>query len=176
MKVYQYPPRSLAGDYIRSGVGLAVGLGVLLSVSPSTPIIIVFGGITGLFGFFAYRTIQRHVVKVAVTDDEICNAGFFTRTMAWTDLEKLKLRYYGTKRQQRGGDGFMQLTLAGGGASFSYESSLKGFRYIAWRAAKALRENGGSVDPTSAGNLLAIGLDADGEKPPPSDDDDETDI
>ena len=170
MKVYQYPPRTLVGDYIRSAVGLSVGLGVLLSVSPTPLIIIIFGGLTGLFGFFGYRTIQRHVVKVAITEDEICDSGFRTRTLAWTDLDGLKLRYYGTKRQQRGGDGFMQLTLAGGGTSFSYESTLKGFRYIAWRAAKAVRENGGSVDPTSAGNLLAIGLDADGERPPPSND------
>ena len=176
MKVYQYPPRTLVGDYIRSAVGLSVGLGVMLSVSPTPAIIVIFGGLAGLFGFFGYRTLQRHVVKVAVTDDEICNAGFRTRTMAWTDLEGLKLRYYGTKRQQRGGDGFMQLTLAGGGTSFSYESSLRGFRYIAWRAAKAIRENGGSVDPTSAGNLLAIGLDADGERPPPSNDDDLADV
>ena len=61
----------------------------------------------------------------------------------------------------------MQLTLKGGGRSFTFESSMDGFRYVAWRAAKAMRENGQSVDPTSAGNLLAIGLDADGEKPPP---------
>ena len=174
MKVYRYPPRALMGDYVRSGVGLAVGLGVMLSVTPTPAIIVIFGGLTGLFGFFGYRTLQRHVVKVAVTDDEICNAGFRTRTMAWTDLQKLKLRYYGTKRQQRGGDGFMQMTLAGSGASFSYESSLAGFRFIAWRAAKAIRENGGSVDPTSAGNLLAIGLDADGERPPPNEDEEST--
>lgn len=170
MRIYRYPPRALAGDYIRAAAGLTVGLGVMLSVSPTPAIIAIFGGLTCIFGFFGYRTLQRHVVKVAVTDDEICNAGFRARTMAWSDLEKLKLRYYGTKKQQRGSSGFMQMTLAGGGASFSYESSLAGFRYIAWRAAKAIRENGGSVDPTSAGNLLAIGLDADGERPPPQDD------
>ena len=61
----------------------------------------------------------------------------------------------------------MQLTLKGGGTSFTLESSLEGFDYIAWRASKAARENGLSMDPTSAGNLLAIGLDADGEMPPP---------
>ena len=44
---------------------------------------------------------------------------------------------------------------------------MQGFNYIAWRAAKAARDNGVSVDPTSAGNLLALGFDADGEMPPP---------
>ena len=62
----------------------------------------------------------------------------------------------------------MQLTLKGGGTSITFESSLAGFDYITWRASKAARENGLSMDPTSAGNLLAIGLDADGESPPPN--------
>ena len=167
MKVCRYPSRALAGDYVRAGIGLAVGLGVLLSVPPTPAIIIIFGGLAALFGFFGFRTVQRHLVKVAITDDEICNAGFSTRTLAWADLENLKLRYYGTRKQQPGGGGFMQMTLSGDGASLSYESSLEGFRFIAWRAAKALRDNGRSLDPSSAGNLLAIGLDADGEAPPP---------
>jgi hypothetical protein len=47
------------------------------------------------------------------------------------------------------------------------ESSIGGFEYIAWRAAKAARENGVSLDPTSAGNLLEIGIDADEDKPAP---------
>ncbi len=62
----------------------------------------------------------------------------------------------------------MQLTLTGGGTSLTFESSLAGFDYITWRASKAARENGLSMDSTSAGNLLAIGLDADGESPPPN--------
>ncbi len=33
MKVSRYPGKSLIGDYIRSGIGLAVGLGVLASAS-----------------------------------------------------------------------------------------------------------------------------------------------
>ncbi|MCG8358974.1 MAG: hypothetical protein MI920_25695 [Kiloniellales bacterium] len=169
MKIFRYPPRSLAGDYIRSGTGLAVGVGVLLSVPPSPAIVLIFGGITVLFGLFGMRTLQRHITKVAVTEEEICNAGVVTRILSWTDLERFKLRYYGTKKQHRGEGGFMQLTLGGGGSSLTYESSIEGFRFIAWRAAKALRENGASMDPTSAGNLLAIGLDADGERPPPED-------
>ena len=61
----------------------------------------------------------------------------------------------------------MQLTLKGAGTSLTYDSGLEGFDYLAWRAAKALRENGRDIDPTSAGNLLTLGLDADGEMPPP---------
>jgi hypothetical protein len=146
---------------------MSLGFGVLLSVPPTPAIIVIFGSVAGLFSLFGLRTVQRHVTKVAVTDVEICNAGFGTRTLCWRDLGQVKLRYYGTKRQERGQSGFMQLMLKGGGKSLTYDSGLEGFKYIAWRAAKAARENEVSVDPTSAGNLLALGLDADGEAPPP---------
>ena len=168
MRVYRYSLRSLAGDYIRSGAGLTVGVGVLLSVPPSPAIIGIFGSVVMLFGVFLLRTVQRQLLKVAVTDEEICNASVWTRVMSWQDLETFKLRYFGTKRDNRSSGGFMQLTLKGGGTSLTFESSLAGFDYIAWRASKAARENGLSMDSTSAGNLLAIGLDADGESPPPN--------
>ena len=167
MKVYRYPGRALTGDYFRSAAGMLIGFGVLLTVPATTVIVIVFGGVAGLFSYFGVRTMQRHMTRVAITDSEICNAAFGTRVMRWGDLEWLKLRYYGTKRQQRGQGGFMQLTLKGGGESFTYDSGIEGFKYIAWRSAKAARQNGVSVDPTSAGNLLALGLDADVEAPPP---------
>lgn len=167
MRVFRYPGRTLVGDYVRSVAGMSLGFGVLLSVPATPAIIVIFGGVAGIFSLFGLRTVQRHVTKVAVTDAEICNAGFGTHTLCWGDLGQMKLRYYGTKRQERGQGGFMQLTLKGGGRSLTYDSGLEGFKYIAWRAAKAVRDNDLSVDPTSAGNLLALGLDADGEAPPP---------
>lgn len=169
VKVLRYPPRTLIGDYIRAGVGLTVGIGVLLSVPPSPAIVIVFGGLSALFLVFAARTVHRQIVEIAVSGEAICAAGLRTRVVAWDQLDRLKLRYYGTRRQRqhREGSGFMQLTLAGGRDSLTLESSLEGFDYVAWRAAKAARENGVSLDPTSAGNLLDIGLDADSDRPPP---------
>ena len=167
MRVFRYAGRTLVGDYIRSVAGMSLGFGVMLSVPPTPAIIVIFGCVAGIFSLFGLRTVQRHVTKVAVTDAEICNAGFSTHALCWGDLGQMKLRYYGTKRQERGQGGFMQLTLKGGGRSLTYDSGLEGFKYIAWRAAKAVRDNDLSVDPTSAGNLLALGLDADGEAPPP---------
>jgi len=171
MRVYRYPLRSLLGDYVRSGVGLAVGLVVLLTVPLSPAIVAIFGGLTLLFLVFALRTVQRHILQVALTDEQICGAAFRTRILPWDSLERLKLRYYGTRRQRtrEDGGGFMQLSLKGGGAALTLESSIDGFSRIAWRAAKAARENGVSLDPTSAGNLLQLGIDADHDAPPPPD-------
>ena len=164
MKVYRYPIRTLAGDYLRAAAGFSVGVG-LMSLGASTLVITIGTGIAGLFSLFGCRTLQRHVTKVAVDDREIRNVAFGTRVMGWADLERFKLRYYGTKRQEKGSEGFMQLTLYGGSTSLIYDSGLEGFDFVTWRAAKALRENGRSPDPTTAGNLLTLGLDGEGAMP-----------
>jgi len=167
MKIYRYPLRALTGDYLRALAGLGLGLGVV-ATNPSSPALLaIFGGLGAVFALFAARTLQRHLTKVAVTETEICDRGFGTRVMAWAELGQMKLRFYGTKRQQAASGGFMQLTFKGAGRAFTFESSLEGFDYLTWRAAKAARDNGVSLDPSSAGNLLAMGLDADGEKPAP---------
>ena len=169
MNVFRYPAKSLIGDYIRSGAGLAVGLGVLASASSSTAIVIIFGALTALFLAFGFRTAKRQMLRVAVTDEEIRGVGFGMRALPWGRLDRLKLRYYGTGRQRirESSGGFMQLTLAGAGATITLESSIDGFEYIAWRATKAARENGISLDSASAGNLLELGIDADADQPAP---------
>jgi hypothetical protein len=162
MTVYRYPPRALIGDYVRTATGLGVGLGVLSTVPPAPAIVVVFGGITLLFLAFGLRTVQRHVMRVALTGDGLWAAGLMARSVPWRELDRLTLRYYGTRRQQRDSSGgFLQLTLRGGGSSVCLESSIDGFDEIVRQAARAARTNGVSVDPTSAGNLLDLGVDAD---------------
>lgn len=178
MRVYRYPLRSLIGDYLRALTGLAVGFGVLVSVPLSPTIGIVFSSLALLFLVFGLRTLQRHMLRVAITNEEICSTGFTARVLPWSSIGYFKLRYYGTRRQRNredSGSGFMQLTLngpgkgpgKGHGASLRFESSIEGFEYIAWRAAKAARENRISLDPASTGNLLDLGIDADSDQPAP---------
>ena len=170
MRVYRYPAKALVGDYLRGAAGIGIGTGLLIAAPPGIPTVAIGGGLVLLFGVFTVRTLARNLARVAIAGETLRRSGFGTRVLAWDDLERIRLRYYGTRRQDKDGDGgggFMQLTLKGSGTSLTFESSMDGFRYIAWRAAKALRDNGRPIDPTSAGNLLAIGLDADGEKPPP---------
>lgn len=162
MTVYRYPRRALIGDYVRAAAGLGVGLGVLISVPPAPAIVVVFGGITLLFLVFALRTLQRQLVQVEITSDGILAAGLISRSVPWRTLDRLTLRYYGSRRQQReGSGGFWQLTLRGGSTSVRLESSIEGFDEIVRQAAIAAQANGVSIDPTSAGNLLDLGVDAD---------------
>ncbi len=169
MKIVRYPTRSLVGDYLRASVGVAVGLSVLASASGSIIVVIIVGGLTALFGGFAYRTLRRHLLRVAVTTETICGTGMGTQELPWDKLTMLKLRYYGTRRQRNreDGGGFMQLTIKGAGASLTLESSIEGFEYIVWRAAKAARDSDIGLDPISAGNLLQLGIDADEDGPAP---------
>ncbi len=169
MNVFRYPVRSLVGDYLRAGVGVTVGLSVLASAPGSIVVVIIFGGVTALFGGFAYRTLRRHLLRVALTAEAIHSSGLGSQELPWGKLDLVKLRYFGTRRQRKRetGGGFMQLTLNGAGASLTLESSIEGFEYIAWHAAKAARENGVCLDPASAGNLLELGIDADEDGPAP---------
>src|SRR5690606_16613617 len=52
MRQLRYPPRVLYADYLRSAAGLAVGLGVLLTVPPGPVVVAVFGALAVLFGAF----------------------------------------------------------------------------------------------------------------------------
>ena len=166
--VFRYPVRALMGDYLRATIGVALGAGMLLGVAASPVVLLIFGGLTVLFLTFGLWTINRHVATIDVTDDYISSRGLVSKILPWPALERLKLRYFGVRRQSKSGaSGFMQLTLRGGGTKLTFESSLEGFEFIAWRAAKAMRDNAASLDPTSAGNLLALGIDADGDGPPP---------
>lgn len=169
MKIVRYPLKSLAADYFRAGAGLIVGLGVLVSAPPGPIMFLVFGSLSAVFGLFGYRTLRRHFTTISVGDAAIGSRGLGVVALSWNDLERLKLRYYGSRRQRaRGeGEGFMQLTLSGAGATLTLESSLEGFEDIAWRATKAARDNRIALDETTAGNLLDIGIDAHGEQMAP---------
>ncbi len=164
MIVLRYPPRVLIGDYLRSGAGLLVGLGVLAVVPPNLPVLVIFGGIALLFGSFGLRTVLRHRLEVAMTDQEIACRGFATKVLPWDKLEALKLRYFGARRGRRSlfGGGFMELKLTGAGTAISFESSLDGFKQIAERAARAGHQNGLELDPVSASNLIELGIDTAG--------------
>ena len=166
MTIYRYPPRAVVGDYLRSFAGLTVGTAVLTQASLSHTVTVIFGLLTGIFLLFALRTVQRHLTRIAVSDDGLFRQDLFSQTLPWTDLTKLRLRYFGTRRQHGGGNGFLQLTLQGRGRAMKIESDIEGFQDIARHAARAARDQSIGIDPTTAGNLLAIGIDPDGESVP----------
>lgn len=169
MTELRYPLRTLVGDYLRAIAGLALGAYVLIAVDASFWILVVFGGMALLFLVFGLRTVQRHLAVVALSNEGIACRDFSTKKIYWRDLEQVKLRFYGMRRRaQSEGSGFMQLTLRGGRVKITMDSSLDSFDLVAWRAAKAARDNALSLDPATAGNFLGIAIDPDRDAPPPN--------
>lgn len=167
LQILRYPPGTLIGDYLRAGVGVGVGVGVLASNPAGWTVGLVFGGVTGVFGLFGARTAGRHLSKIGITPDELALAAVRTRRIPWSAVDRVRLRYYGTKRQERQSGGFFQLRVDGAGTRMTFESNLEHFDLLVWLAARAARENGVGVDPTTAGNMLTLGVDPDGEERPP---------
>ena len=161
MRELRYPLRVLYGDYLRSAAGLLVGLGVLLAVPPNPPVVVIFGSLAVLFAAFGLRTLHRHSLRVAVTDEEIACRGVVTKTIPWREIAGMRLRYFGSRRGKRWplGSGFMQLTVKGSGRAMTFESSIEGFDWLAGRAAAAMRAQRLTLDPPTATNLIELGID-----------------
>jgi hypothetical protein len=174
MLLLAYPSRALVGDWLRTAIGLAIGLGVLAYAGWNVWILAIFGSLTLLFLYFGLRTLQRQMQKIALSENGLLVRDWRERALPWDRLTRLRLRFYGTRRQhrqQQGGDdpsgGFLELRLEAPGAQVTLDSALPGFSLIAWRAAKAMREVGGGFDPVTAGNLLTLGVDPDKDTEPP---------
>jgi len=174
MLFLQYPTRALVGDWLRTATGLAIGVGVLAYASWNVWILSIFGGVTVLFFYFGLRTLERQVQRIAMNEQGLFVRDWRERQFAWEQLRRVRLRFYGTRRQHRqqaSGDdttgGFLELRLESDRGRVTLDSALPGFGLVAWRAAQALRAAGGSFDPVTAGNLLTLGVDPDKDTEPP---------
>lgn len=168
MTALRYPPASLYGDYLRSGLGLAVCLGIVLLAAPGPWISAILLGLSGVFLLFAYRTYKRQSLCVIPKDEGLTVAGREDRQIVWDRLSKLRLRYYGTQRDRtKGKAAYFELTLETPDARLSLESTLEGFSELLWHAARAAHGKGLSLDDTTTENLRALGIDpASGRTPP----------
>jgi len=160
MTLYRYPARALLADYARASVGfVATGL-PLLFVPPNTAIIVVLGGLAGLFLLFGLRTGLRQMSSVEMSDQGVSVSGLRSMSLEWQSIRDLRLRYYSTRRDRA--HGWMQLRLAGPAGSLSFDSNLDGFDELVRRAATAARAAGLKLNPTTLDNLGALGIDRTG--------------
>jgi hypothetical protein len=119
-------------------------------------VVVIFGGLTLLFLLFTMRTVARQYTRIEMTDDAITSGGLGRLTLRWSDLDRVKLRYYSTRRNRSGG--WMTLKLARGRTAISVDSNIDGFDAIAARAAQTLAENRVTADDVTLANLAALGL------------------
>lgn len=166
---YRYPPRRLLADYLRAGFGAAFCLMVLVAAEPVPALAWIFGALMAIFLLFGLHTARLHITEVALDQDAIHTRTLSTRSLPWRQLERLRLRYFGSRRQRKQGKGgALELTLWGGGRKMKFDSQVEGFRDIAWHALQAARAGEVAFDETTADNLLSLGLDPERETPHPA--------
>jgi hypothetical protein len=151
-----YPASAMIGDYLRAAAGL-VPTGAIFATTPVAPVpATVLGGFAIVFGIFGLRTALRHKTSIEMTETEIRAHGLVERTIAWSELDRLRLAYFSTRRDRK--SGWMQLELAGGGAKLSLDSRIAGFGEVVRRAADAACERQLRVSEATAANLEALGV------------------
>jgi len=158
MSIHRYSLQNLLPDYARGGAGLIIGAGgwLLASGSGARLAVVIFGGLTLLFLLFTIRTVVRQYTRIEMTDDAIISGRTGRLALRWSDLDRVRLRYYSTRRNRSGG--WMTLKLTRGRAAISLDSNIDGFDMIAARAAQAIRENNAAADDITRANLAALGL------------------
>jgi hypothetical protein len=158
---HAYPAAAMIGDYLRAAAGL-VPAGAIIATMPVAPVpATLLGGFAMIFGIFGLRTALRHNTSIEMTDTEIrahglVANGLVARTIAWAELDRLRLAYYSTRRDRK--TGWMQLELGGGGKRLSLDSRIAGFGEVVRRAADAAAENHLRVSESTAANLEALGV------------------
>jgi hypothetical protein len=156
MSIHRYSLQNLLPDYLRGGAGLIIGAGGWLLAPGMLHVVVIFGGLTLLFLLFTMRTVARQYTRIEMTDDAITSGGTRRLALRWSDLDRVKLRYYSTRRNRSGG--WMTLKLARGRTAISVDSNIDGFDAIAARAARTLVEGHAAADDVTLANLAALGL------------------
>lgn len=169
MTVHRYPAADLRGDRLRAAAGLALTAGPLLVVGGLHPLAVwLLGGGGLVFGVFAVRTLFRGFAVFELTSGgirrlRVSTIGAREVNVPWSDLTRLRLRYYTTGRNREGG--WMQLGLAAGRATLRIESGLDGFRTVAREAVRAARARGLTPGRATLENLRLLDISWDAGAP-----------
>ena len=160
MTQYRHDFGSLRGDYLRTVLGLALTLGPLVFMPVHAVLAWVLGALAWLMAIHGVRTVWRHLAAVECGDDVLVLRAPVTRRLAWSDIGKLRLRYFSTRRDRD--RGWMQLVLSGNGVTLRIDSTLPGFEEIVRRAAAAAATAELPLSSATRRNLESLGLRADG--------------
>lgn len=154
-QIFRYSLKSLMGDYIRSGVGLAL-TGLPASQLPSSSVGFWLLSVLGLlFVSLAVHTIQRQITRIVMTDETI--GGTRARnTIKWSNIREVNLAYFSTRTDRK--NGWMQLTIACAQRKLRLDSRIDGFHTIAAAVLDHTRHSNVLLSVTSSSNFEALGL------------------
>ena len=155
MTSHAYPTSAMIGDYARTAAGLVPATAILATVPVGAIAGAVLGGFAALFAAFGIRTALRHGTRLEMNDSELRALGPLGATIAWKDLDRLKLAYYSTRRDGRAG--WMQLELGARRARLRLDSRIEGFAEVVERSAAVAASRGLTLSPATMTNLQALG-------------------
>jgi hypothetical protein len=151
----RYARAALYADYARAATGIVLCFLPVLFVARNA-VTLVLAALGVLFLLFGARTALRHATQVAIDDDGISALGPFGGRIAWERLEQVKLSYYATRRDRKGG--WMHMTLTGEGRTLRLDSSLDGFDDVARAAARAAAARHLDVSDATRANFAALDI------------------
>ena len=153
----RYPVRAVVRDYLLAAVGLGLFLPPVALMDLPLVTDLVFIALAMLFLLFGVQSFRRHRIRIELRDDGL-RLGPGGREFPWRALSKLVLSYFAVRRD--GERGWMELKLVSGGERIRIDSRLDGFTEVATCAALAAKKNGLELDPATATNLAALGIEA----------------
>jgi len=149
---------SLYGDYLRAVVGAAF-LGTPLYFAAGSPVVAtILGTLLLLFVGFGARTALRHMTRIEATPESLVAIGPFGRSMPWESINKVELKYFSTRRDKKGGDGWMQLKVCDLAGCLKLESSLEHFDELVAKVAATAFRNGAEMSEVTVENLTSMGI------------------
>ena len=157
MREHRYPPAAMLSDYVVSGGGLALTLPPLAMFD--LPVLTVWILALMSLGFAAHGigVVRRQRTRVETDADGL----WFSpprRRIAWNGITRFGLSYFSTRRD--GARGWMELKLAGPGATLRVDSRLERFDELVGRAWRAALRCGVELDTTTRANLQSLGITA----------------
>ena len=163
MTRHAYPASAMVGDYVRTAAGLFPTAAILATVPVGMVAATVLGGFAALFAAFGIRTALRHGTQIEATEAGLHAYGLLRVSISWSELDRIKLAYYSTRRDGHGG--WMQLELRSGSSTLRVDSRIEGFTELVEASAKAAEMRGLSLSAATSVNLQALGVKLRGAEP-----------
>jgi hypothetical protein len=155
MTFYAYPTSAMCGDYLRAAAGFILTATILATMPVSMVAAAVLSAFVALFAIFGLRTILRHGTRFEMTGSALRASGLCRTSIAWSELDRMTIAYYSTRRDRR--DGWMQLELRSGRKKIRFDSRIEGFAELAGGSASAANARGLTLNAATLANLAALG-------------------
>lgn len=156
MTEHTYPSTAMLGDYLRAAAGFVPAIAILSTAPVGVVGVSILGGIAALFAVFGIRTALSHGTRIEIADGEVRSSGLLRVSISLRELDRMKLAYYATRRDGRGG--WMQLELRSGASTLRLDSRIEGFAALVEASARAAERRGLSLSPATLANVQAVGV------------------